>query len=362
MHASASHQSDLIAGFYEAATDPAGWNSAWQAVCHAFGADIGLLFQQEEPRARPRMMAATNLAGAAPQADMGDAGALSPFAGLLESIGYRGIFSPWIPSPGALSAAPAPSHALGAEIKLAGTARAGLGLQRARGAPAFEDADRAALEQMAPHLAAALRLEGALAHLTLANAARGAALDQLSHGTVITDATGAILYANDAALYLAASGGLILGEEECGLTCERPAEATALARMIASAAKGGAGGNTRISRGHLPILAVTVTPLPVPLSAPVSLKAGSGLALAIIRDLGATSDAPASQLMDLFGLTGAEAGIIPQLLAGDSVALIAQSRGVAAATVRAQAARVLSKTGAHNLRALASMIAALGCG
>jgi DNA-binding CsgD family transcriptional regulator len=51
---------------------------------------------------------------------------------------------------------------------------------------------------------------------------------------------------------------------------------------------------------------------------------------------------------------------LPQLLAGDSAALIAQSRGVQVATIRTQAARVLAKTGASNLRALASMVAALG--
>ena len=362
MHTSAPQDTDLIAGFYEAATDPAGWNSAWQAVCHAFGADIGLLFQQEGPRARPRMMALTDLTGAAPHGDAGDVGALSPFAELLESIGYRGIFSQWMAPFDAACAPSVPTHALGAEIKLAGAARAGLGLRRPRGAPAFESADRFALDRISRHLAAALRLENALAQIAVASAARGAVLDQLSHGTVISDATGAIHYANDAALYLAASGGLVFGKAEAGLTCERPAEAAALARLLASAATGGAGGSTRISRNRLPILAVTVTPLRVSLSAPVAGKSGRGLALAIIRDLGATSDAPASQLMDLFGLTGAEAGILPQLLAGDSAALIAQSRGVAPATVRAQVARVLSKTGAQNLRALASMIAALGCG
>ncbi len=63
--------------------------------------------------------------------------------------------------------------------------------------------------------------------------------------------------------------------------------------------------------------------------------------------------------MDLFGLTAAEAAIVPQLLEGDTAHLIAQSRGVSAATVRGQAARVLAKTGAANLRALATMVTAL---
>jgi DNA-binding NarL/FixJ family response regulator len=111
------------------------------------------------------------------------------------------------------------------------------------------------------------------------------------------------------------------------------------------------------------MLAAIVDPLPLSLAA-VAQPAGRGQSLVLItlRDLSATSDSAASHLMDLFGLTAAEAGIVPQLLAGDSVSLIAQSRGVAVSTVKAQAAKVLAKTGAANLRALATMIAALGCG
>jgi len=204
------------------------------------------------------------------------------------------------------------------------------------------------------------RLQGQLAAEKLANAICAAALDQQSHGSIIVTATGEIVFANSAAERLARSGGLVLSID--GATCTDKREAALLALLIESAAQGGPGGCTRISRGpKRPILAVTVSPLPVALNADmVSAGSVSSLALVSVRDLGATSDAGQAQLMELFGLTGAEAAIVPQLLSGDSISLIAQSRGVSPATVRAQAARLLDKTGAANLRALASMIAALG--
>jgi DNA-binding CsgD family transcriptional regulator len=182
-------------------------------------------------------------------------------------------------------------------------------------------------------------------------------LDQYSHGAVIVDAQGAILFANDPALRLAATGGILLGADGDGLSCDRPDEADRLANLIYRAAARGEVGCTRVTRrGGRAILAATVAPLPG--------AAGANIrpVLVTIRDLAATSDAAQADLMGLFGFTGAEAAIVPQLLAGDSAALIAQSRGVSVATIRAQAARVLAKTGAANLRALASMIAALGCG
>jgi DNA-binding NarL/FixJ family response regulator len=84
-----------------------------------------------------------------------------------------------------------------------------------------------------------------------------------------------------------------------------------------------------------------------------------GMALVTLRDLTATIDVAPTQLMALFGLTPAEAAIVPQLVEGETAHVIARTRGVTVATVRSQIARVLTKTGATNLRALASMVAAL---
>src|ERR1700678_2778858 len=48
---------DLIAGVYAAAAHPDRWNHAWAAVCHAFEAENGVLFEQDDPSAAPRIFA-----------------------------------------------------------------------------------------------------------------------------------------------------------------------------------------------------------------------------------------------------------------------------------------------------------------
>jgi len=248
-------------------------------------------------------------------------------------------------------------HVLGANVPLSGTARAGVGLHRPISEPAFGETDRAALDSVSRHLAAALRLSVQLAAERQASAMRGAALHGLRHGVVVADADGTIMFSNDSAAYIAEEGGLILEGESGRVTCERADEAARLAALIRDAAEGGEGGCARITRGgRRAVLAAVVSPL-----AETGDDADArNLAMVSVRDLGDPSDATETHLMDLFGLTAAEAGILPQLLAGDSAALIAQSRGVQVATIRTQAARVLAKTGASNLRALASMVAALG--
>jgi len=100
---------------------------------------------------------------------------------------------------------------------------------------------------------------------------------------------------------------------------------------------------------------VTVAMLPVATPGPHE----RGFVLITLRDLAATADIAACQLMELFGLTAAEAAIVPQLVEGETAHQIAQSRGVTAATVRGQMARILVKTKAANLRALATMVTVL---
>ena len=317
---------DLIARFYEAAARPGRWDAALTALCEAFEAETGVLFHQPRAESAPKVLAAS----AGPQ----------PLRLAVDQLAQAESHGDAL-------------HRLRASVELDGGARAGMGLSRATGAAAFDETERAALDRVAHHLAAALRLETRLAMERLNSAARGAALDQLRHGALIVTGRGEVLFANLAAEAMAEGGGLILGSLGNVVSCTERAETAALAALIRQAARGGAGGSTRITRKDgQPILAAAVTPLPL------SLTSGQARALALvtIRDLAATSDAGQAEFMALFGLTGAEAAILPQLLAGDSASMIAQSRGVSGATVRAQVAKILVKTGAPNLRALTSMV------
>jgi DNA-binding NarL/FixJ family response regulator len=331
---------DLIAHFYEAAARPERWPERWDAalaaLCDAFEAEAGVLFHQPRAESAPRLLA------------------LNPRSAASSTICHDTFltdsFHAGPDERGAL-------HRLRASVDLDGGARAGLRLLRPTGAAAFDEGERTALDRVAQHLAAALRLEARLAVERLGSASRGAALDQLRHGALIVTGRSEILFANFAAESMAEGGGLRLGAGRNLVSCADAGEAAALAALVRAAARGRAGGSLRISRGPgKPILAATVTALPLSLAA--DIDATRALALIIVRDLGATSDAGQAEFMSLFGLTGAEAALVPQLLAGDTASVIAKSRGVSAATVRAQVARILDKTGAANLRALAAMISA----
>jgi DNA-binding CsgD family transcriptional regulator/GAF domain-containing protein len=368
MLSSPTQNPELIANFYEAAAGAEGWSEAWSALCAAFDADTGLLYRQARPSAPPLILAARNW----PQDTHGlpaeryvqmdpDWGDATPrlarsFLGQ-ETAAPRGAALAAFDSRAALPSAA--FHVLCATVPLDGTALVGMGLHRPVEAARFTHADRLALDSVGRHVAAALRLESLLAAERATSALRGAALDRNPHGMVIAGGDGAVLFANAAARAIAEKGGVDLRQTRIALADQD--EAARLKTLIASAAAGGPGGCIRITRRHgTAVLVAMVDPLPVGLAAQTDQPPGTAMALVTLRDLRATADASPTQLIDLFGLTAAEAGIVPQLLSGDSASLIAQSRGVAQSTVKSQTAKILAKTGATNLRALSTMLSALG--
>jgi DNA-binding CsgD family transcriptional regulator len=64
----------------------------------------------------------------------------------------------------------------------------------------------------------------------------------------------------------------------------------------------------------------------------------------------------AARLMDMFGLTRAEAAILPALIAGETTSAVARALGLSTHTVRTHVRAVLAKTQAANLRALAMLV------
>ena len=367
---------DLIAGFYEAAAHSGGWTGPWSALCTAFDADTGLLYRQSRPSAQPFILASRNWPIAGHDVAAGQTVQLdrSRSARAARTVMGEDVVARFAGDAARATLAafddarqqPATAfHVLSATIDLDDGALIGMGLHRPAEAPRFTDADRTALDGVGRHVAAALRLEAMLAAERTASALRGAALDLYPHGIVVTNGDGFVLFANLAAKRIAQAGGIVLGQSRSGLGLVKPDEAAKLEALVTSVGGGGLGGCTRVSRRQgTGVLAAIVEPLPVEMTQhAAALRNGDRpLVLISLRDLSATADASPCVLMDLFGLTAAEAGIVPQLLSGESVSLIAQSRGAAVSTVKAQAGKVLAKTGAPNLRALSTMIAALGCG
>lgn len=349
---------DLVGGFYEAAATPALWPDAWNRLLAAFGADSALVWRQAGLSDAP-LYVVTDWPPVAMRAFADGQAHLDPIA-LPGALAQRfgALLGRRVPcgrafGAGETYAAFARRYVGGAwHVATAGFvfedfATCGIGLHRPREAAAFTAAEQAALDRLARHLGAALRLERTLIEGRIAQSARDTALDQVAQGMVIADGDGRVLFANRAARALA-DGGLIRGG---GL-----AAGDRVAALVRAAAQGKPGGIVRLPAGSTssPGLAASVTPV----GARLGLE-GAGLVLINLRALAPAPDVSAEQLIALFDLTPAEASIVPQLLAGDTALAIAQSRGVKPATVRDQSARILAKTGAANLRALATMVASL---
>jgi len=105
---------------------------------------------------------------------------------------------------------------------------------------------------------------------------------------------------------------------------------------------------------------VTLTPLRCRLPAAVNLAPGeAGDLLCLVAPLDRQRIATARQLMDLFGLSGAEARLARALCHGDSAESYASEQGLRLPTVRTQLSAVFKKTGTSRQAALVRLIAGI---
>ena len=213
----------------------------------------------------------------------------------------------------------------------------------------FGQPELAVLARLVPHLQRAARLHLQMREMRLQSRAIEAALDRLQFGVVIADASGRALVLNRAAQEMAtAKDGLFLRGGQ--LTAYRAEEAAALVRAIAEAVRtaarrSGQGGSAlRISRpsGRRPY-AVLVAPL-TPETA-LAAEHQAPAALILITDLERRPEVLGRRLVELFGLTPAEACLAVALVAGTRLEDIAEERGVRMPTLRTQLRAVLDKTG-----------------
>jgi DNA-binding NarL/FixJ family response regulator len=81
------------------------------------------------------------------------------------------------------------------------------------------------------------------------------------------------------------------------------------------------------------------------------------MAMVVVRELAKPAAAGKRQLIDLYGLTSAEAAVAAALAGGIRAEDVARARRVSLDTVRAQVRNLLRKTNATNLRDLERIIA-----
>jgi DNA-binding CsgD family transcriptional regulator len=175
-----------------------------------------------------------------------------------------------------------------------------------------------------------------------------ALLDQVDHGVAVVSADGTTVYANRQAALWGEACGLRVGLHDV-LRVACAAETRQLRHLVRVACGGGPAGSLRLTApSGLSGLAARVSALHV--------GPAPGLAMVMLRRLGGEPAMDTARLMDMFGLTRAEAAILPALIAGETTSAVARALGLSTHTVRTHVRAVLAKTQAAILRALAMLV------
>ena len=233
-------------------------------------------------------------------------------------------------------------------------------IQRPADAAPFDAETMARLDRMFPHLARVARLLGELGPTLPALAAGHATIEGLATGLCVVDATCRLHYANPAAEAIFAQPA-VLGVRHGQLTSPRASVRDRLRTAVAGATRYPCVADAFSPNPEEPLLArcqVRVTPLNTTL--PIADSARGRMALLFIT-CGPDALRP-GELMQLFGLTRAEAELVALLAHGLTPAECADRRGVSHATVRTQLASAYMKTGVVSqaqLLALADALPAL---
>ena len=222
-----------------------------------------------------------------------------------------------------------------------------IGIHRPHAARAFEAEDKHRLDLLLPHLSRAMLLQRRLHGLTQDNRIALDALEKLSVGMIAVDARATVLFANPTAERLLRAG--------LGLTCRqgclgasdptKDGELRHLIRQAGLAALGRSsetGGVLALPRPNGRPLSLLICPL-----RPHALTLGASVpaALLIFSDPDASPSTSTQALIDLYGLTPAEARLMTALVDGERLEDYADRQGISVNTARTQSKQIFAKTG-----------------
>ena len=222
-----------------------------------------------------------------------------------------------------------------------------INLLRPRRKEQFGSAELADLAMLHPHLIRAYLLTTRLSGLRQIAGDAAGAMERSPCGLVLTDAEGRVRHMNQPAERLCREpGGLSVLAGR--LSAPRSADAQRLQGLIGAATvldpsrRGGGSMALSTPARRLP-LSISVAPIRSERS---PLFDDGPSALVCITDLEAGVSLPEHRLVELLGLTPAEARVALALLEGGGLREVAASLGVSFYTVRAHLARIFEKTGA----------------
>lgn len=243
---------------------------------------------------------------------------------------------------------------------------AAVAVARPRRVRRFGQAEAAVLSRFAPHLRRAMEV-----HRRLSAAAKpplAEALDRLAAGVALSDAGGAVVWANRPARALLGSGDGLSLDRRGVLRASAPGAAEALRWLLRNAAAGVEGAFAVPRPSGRAALALHAVPLPAragredfaPGPLPEAAPRPSVMLLLSDPESVAPDAALRRRLRGIYGLTEAEATVASRAARGIGLPEVAQSLGLSVATARCHAQRVFSKAGVRGQAELARHVERLG--
>lgn len=225
---------------------------------------------------------------------------------------------------------------------------------RLTGQPNFSGEDRDRILALLPWLRTAVSLYARLARKDYQLSISEAAIGQLTIGSLVIDEQGQVLITNPVAeRALEAADGLALARGKLVASGGDKAALHAALRRLFDRETGSVSETLQLARpdGRYWNLLMRRTPARPGLDERVSRTA-----LLLFRDAGGPREVSEELLMELFGLTRAEAALAARLVQGESLSDAAESLGRSRYTARAQLAAIFAKTDTHRQPQLVSLI------
>ncbi|MCG2672793.1 helix-turn-helix transcriptional regulator [Bradyrhizobium sp. GCM10023182] len=237
--------------------------------------------------------------------------------------------------------------------------RAAFNMCRSARQGTFDPGEQRLLAWLSPHLCRSVtlgfRIDG---YLALQQAAFDV-LDRLADGVAVLDRKARVLFANAAARRMAAEGMLRLHQS---ISTHSPAHSRRLNELIRDAIQGNAGGAMSLPRildGRL--LTILVSSIR---SRDLGRLSDGGVkdaaVLLFVIDPANRRSLPLGQIMDVYGLTQAEARVALAASSGNTIFETAQSLGLSPNTIKTHLRRVFAKTATGRQAELAALVAAIG--